>query len=70
MLRFVKHVSSDFDHFCSHYTSVPFKRKKVRICEIMSGGFAVKIQQCVKKSGGFWYLFHFVKIFAIFLAKS
>ena len=23
--------------------SVPFKRKKVRICEIMSGGFAVKI---------------------------
>ena len=29
-------------------SNVPFKRKKVRIYEIMSGGFAVKIQQCVK----------------------
>ena len=26
----------------------PLNAKKVRICEIMSGGFAVKIQQCVK----------------------
>ena len=32
----------------------PLNAKKVRICEIMSGGFAVKIQQCVKKSGYFW----------------
>ena len=31
----------------------PLIAKKVRICEIMSGGFAVKIQQCVKKFGGF-----------------
>ena len=33
--------------------SAPFKREKVRICEIMSGGFAVKIQQCVKNVGRF-----------------
>ena len=33
---------------------VPFKREKVRFCEIMSGGFAVKIQQSVKKCGGLW----------------
>ena len=26
----------------------PLNAKKVRICEIMSGGFAVKIQQIVK----------------------
>ena len=44
--------------------------KKVRICEIMSGGFTVKIQQCVKKSGSFWYLYLFVKIFTIWLVKS
>ena len=31
------------------HASVPFKRKKVRIFEIISGGFAVKFQQCVKK---------------------
>ena len=27
----------------------PLNAKKVQICEIMSSGFAVKIQQCVKK---------------------
>ena len=26
----------------------PLNAEKVRICEIMSGGFAVEIQQCVK----------------------
>ena len=32
----------------------PLNAKKVRICEIISGGFTVKIQQCVKKSCSFW----------------
>ena len=32
---------------------VPCNRKKVQICEIMSIGFTIKIQQCIKKSGGF-----------------
>ena len=27
----------------------PLNAKKVQICEIMSNGFAVKIQQCIKK---------------------
>ena len=27
----------------------PLNAKKVRFCETMSGGFAVEIQQCVKK---------------------
>ena len=39
---------------CNLKAVFPLNAKKVRICEIMSGGFAVKIQQCVKKSGGFW----------------
>ena len=55
----------------SSTTSVLFKRKKVRICENMSGGFAVKIQQCIKKSpADFGYFFQFVKTFAILPAKS
>ena len=33
--------------------------KKVRICEIMSGGFAVKIQQCVKQVRRFLVTFSF-----------
>ena len=45
--------------FAMAVTSVPFKRKKVRICEIMSGGFAVKIQQCVKKVRWFLVTFSF-----------
>ena len=44
----------------------PLNAKKVQICKIMFHGFAVKIQQCVKKVGSF----RFVKIFAIWLAKS
>ena len=43
----------------------PLNAKKVRICEIMSGGFAVKIQQCVKKSpavfGNFFILLKFLQ---------
>ena len=38
---------------------------KVQICEIMSGGFAVKIQQCVKKSpavfGNFFILLKYLQ---------
>ena len=37
----------------------PLNAKKVRICEIMSGGFAVKIQQCVKKVRQFLVTFSF-----------
>ena len=44
--------------------------KKLRICEIMSGGFTVKIQQCVKNVRRFLVTFLFVKIFAIWLVKS
>ena len=32
----------------------PLNAKKVRICEIMSGEFVVKIQKFVKKTGGVW----------------
>ena len=28
--------------------------KKVQTCKIRSGGFAVKIQECIKKFGNFW----------------
>ena len=43
-------------------SSVPFMREKVRICENMSGGFAVKIQRYVKKSSVFVnYFFSLVK---------
>ena len=37
----------------------PLNAKKVRICEIMSGGFAVKIQRCVKKVRRFLVTFSF-----------
>ena len=36
---------------------LPLHAKKVQIQEIVPGGFAVRIQQCVKKSGGFWVIF-------------
>ena len=41
-------------HCCQHgqiglRAVFPLNAKKVRICEIMSGGFAIIIQQCVKK---------------------
>ena len=36
-----------FKHW-SKPVSVPFKHKKVQICETMSGRFTVKIQRCVK----------------------
>ena len=51
------HSQSDFVKFFVSLLLLalfPLIAKKMRICEIMSGGFAVKIQQCVKKSGGFW----------------
>ena len=44
--------------------------KKVRIFKIMSGGYAVKIQQCVKKNPAVFGNFQFLKIFAISQAKS
>ena len=53
-------VSSSIAPYTKRQTCVdgvkvfPLHSKKLRICEILSGGFAVKIQQCVKKSGGFW----------------
>ena len=36
-----------------HTAVFPLNANKLRICEIMSGGFAVKIQQSIKKFGGF-----------------
>ena len=39
----------------------PLNAKKVRICEIMSGGFAVKIQQCVKSPAVFGNFFCLLK---------
>ena len=51
-------------------SAFPINAKKVRICEIMSGGFAVKNQQCVKKSPAVFDNFQFEKIFAILQAKS
>ena len=32
----------------------PLDAKKEQICKIMFGGFAVKNQLCIKKSGNFW----------------
>ena len=40
-------------------TVFPLNTKKVQICEIMSGGFAVKIQQCVKQVRWFLVTFSF-----------
>ena len=40
-------------------TVFPLNAKKERICEIMSGGFAVKIQQCIKKVRRFLVTFSF-----------
>ena len=40
----------------------PLKAKKVRIFEIMSGGFAVKIQQCVKSPAVFGNFFRLLKL--------
>ena len=39
----------------------PLNAKKVRICEMMSGGFAVKIQQCVKSPAVFDNFFRLLK---------
>ena len=39
---------------CVKVLVFPLHAKKVRSREIISGGFAVKIQQRVKKSGRFW----------------
>ena len=40
----------------------PLNAKKVRICEIMFGRFAVKIQQCVKGLAVFGNIFRLLKL--------